>query len=391
MRPVYPYLHGSTRPLTEVYDVALLDLDGVVYIGASAVPSAPEALAAARQAGMRLAFVTNNASRTPSVVADHLTALGIPATADEIVTSAQAAAHYLADRLPAHARVLVVGTTGLEQALRERGLVPVADATGEVDAVVQGYSPDLTWRLLAEGAVAINRGVPWVATNVDPTVPSPRGRLPGNGSMVAALRHATGVEPIVTGKPDPTMHRESVQRSGARRPIVVGDRLDTDIEGANAVGCDSLLVLSGVTSARELLQAPPARRPAFVAADLRGLLVPHEQPVKADSGVVCGRWRATRSAGREGSRLVLRLHARSGPGEPAHEGRSAPDDDLDALRALCAALWDEAASSVPDDGQADRSGRLAQTVDLHVGVDADGDDMRSRQAAADVLARLGLT
>ena len=391
MRPVYPYLHGSTRPLTEVYDVALLDLDGVVYIGASAVPSAPEALAAARQAGMRLAFVTNNASRTPSVVADHLTALGIPATADEIVTSAQAAAHYLADRLPAHARVLVVGTTGLEQALRERGLVPVADATGEVDAVVQGYSPDLTWRLLAEGAVAINRGVPWVATNVDPTVPSPRGRLPGNGSMVAALRHATGVEPIVTGKPDPTMHRESVQRSGARRPIVVGDRLDTDIEGANAVGCDSLLVLSGVTSARELLQAPPARRPAFVAADLRGLLVPHEQPVKADSGVVCGRWRATRSAAREGSRLVLRLHARSGPGEPAHEGRSAPDDDLDALRALCAALWAEAASSVPDDGQADRSGRLAQTVDLHVGVDADGDDMRSRQAAADVLARLGLT
>jgi HAD superfamily hydrolase (TIGR01450 family) len=199
MRPVHASLASSARPLAEVYDVALLDLDGVVYIGAEAVVGAPEALAAARTTGMRLEFVTNNAARTPDVVAEHLTELGITASADEVVTSAQAAAHYLADLLTPAAKVLVVGTTGLEVALRERGLTPVAEAVDDVAAVVQGYSPDLSWRQLAEGAVAINRGVPWVATNLDPTVPSPRGRLPGNGSLVAALRHATGVEPIATG------------------------------------------------------------------------------------------------------------------------------------------------------------------------------------------------
>src|SRR6185437_1343231 len=128
--------------------------------------------------------------------------------------------------------VLVVGTTGLIEALRERGLNPVESADESPQAVVQGYSPLTDWAKLAEGAVAINRGLLWVATNLDPTVPSPRGPLPGNGSLVAALRHATGAEPVATGKPDPTMHRESVQRSAAERPIVVGDRLDTDIEGA---------------------------------------------------------------------------------------------------------------------------------------------------------------
>ena len=118
-------------------------------------------------------------------------------------------------------------------------------ADDDPSAVVQGYSPDLNWHQFAEGAVAIRNGAVWVATNLDPTVPSARGPLPGNGSLVAALRHATGVTPVSTGKPDPTMHRESVERSGARRPIVVGDRLDTDIEGARAVGCASLLVLTG--------------------------------------------------------------------------------------------------------------------------------------------------
>ena len=360
MRPVRASLVSSGRPLVKAYDVALLDLDGVVYIGSDAVDGAPEALAAARAAGMRLAFVTNNAARTPELVAQHLTELGIDADAAEVVTSAQAAAHYLADRLPAGAKVLVVGTTGLEEALRERNLVPVAEAVDDLAAVVQGYSPDLNWRQLAEGAVAINRGLPWVATNLDPTVPSPRGRLPGNGSLVAALRHATGAEPVATGKPDPTMHRESVQRSGATDPIVVGDRLDTDIEGANAVGCASLLVLTGVTSPAELLAAPPERRPNFIAADLTGLLESHDAPRSADGGVVCGRWRASMDSGG----LALRLTGDVGSEKPA-------DDDLDALRALCVAAWST---------ELDGSDQVA----------AAGEDSRRRQAAQDVLHRLGL-
>jgi HAD superfamily hydrolase (TIGR01450 family) len=282
---------------------------------------------------MRLAFVTNNAARTPDVVADHLTELGIAAKANEVVTSAQAAARYLAERLPGGARVLVVGTTGLEQALRERGLRPVADASGQVDAVVQGYSPDLTWRLLAEGAVAINRKVLWVATNVDPTVPSPRGPLPGNGSLVAALRHATGAEPVVTGKPDPAMHRESLLRTEAQHPIVVGDRLDTDIEGANAVGCASLLVLSGVTEAHDLLSAPSRLRPTYLGRDASSLLQTQPDAQSVDGAVTCGSWQVRRADG------AWRLEMRTGQSQHG-DAPPDPDSELDALRALCVAIWD---------------------------------------------------
>jgi HAD superfamily hydrolase (TIGR01450 family) len=362
-------LRGTDRPLSEIYDVALLDLDGVVYVGPDAVPAAPQALARARAAGLRLAFVTNNAARPPAVVAEHLSALGIAAEPDEVVTSSQAAARYLAERLPESARVLVVGTVGLAEALRERHLTPVDSADGQVDAVVQGYSPDLDWRQLAEGAVAINRGVPWVATNVDPTVPSPRGPLPGNGSLVAALRHATGRTPVVTGKPDPAMHRESLLRSGARQPIVVGDRLDTDIEGANAVGCPSLLVLSGVTGARELLAASPALRPTYLADDLRGLLVSHRQPAEVEGGAECGRWRARW----DGDELAL-----AGPlaGERGPDGADAEaegsggaagdgaDDRLDALRALCAAAWSEGRPVSRVVGQGAEAGLVVERLKL---------------------------
>ena len=319
-------LLGSTQPLTHLYDVALLDLDGVVYVGPDAVPGVPAALDQARQDGLRLAFVTNNAARTPAAVAEHLTRLDVAASAAEVITSSQAAAHYLADRLPAGAKVLVVGTTGLVEALTERGLRPVFAADDDVAAVVQGYSPELDWKQLAEGSVAIRRGVPWVATNLDPTVPSPRGPLPGNGSLVAALRHATGVEPVATGKPDPTMHRESLQRSGAQRPIVVGDRLDTDIEGATAVGCPSLLVLSGVTTERDLIDAPERLRPSYLGRDAGALLHAHPEPAVDGEGARCGGWQVART----GDALVL-----SGQPDP---GADTPDG-LDSLRALCAASW----------------------------------------------------
>jgi glycerol-1-phosphatase len=331
-------LLASEEPLARRYDVAMLDLDGVVYIGADEVPGASSALAAARRAGMRLAFVTNNASRPPRAVATRLSGLGIPADASEVITSAQAAAHHLADRLPPGSRVLVVGTTGLVEALTERGLVPVSSADDDPAAVVQGYSADTDWRMLAEGAVAIRRGLPWIATNLDATVPSPRGPLPGNGALVAALQHATGVTPTATGKPDPTMHRETVERSGARRPLVVGDRLDTDIEGANAVGCASLLVLTGVTAPAELLGASEVHRPGYVARDLGGLLVAHPAPVETEGRFACGTWAVT----------VRRdqLHLAEASGDPADSG-------LDALRALCVAAWASSVTTcVADDGAA---------------------------------------
>ena len=202
------------QPLAAVHDVALLDLDGVVYIGKGAVPHAAAALDSASAVhGMRSVFVTNNAARPPEVVAAHLVELGVRAAPGDVVTSAQAGARMLAERLPAGSRVLGIGGPGVPAALRERGLVPVESVDDEPVAVMQGFGPKVGWKQLAEGSLAIERGLVWVATNVDATIPSPRGRVLGNGSLVAALRHATGAEPLVAGKPLPPLMEESVERS----------------------------------------------------------------------------------------------------------------------------------------------------------------------------------
>ncbi|MFG1807308.1 HAD-IIA family hydrolase [Streptomyces sp. NPDC049040] len=307
---------GSEQPLDTAYDTALLDLDGVVYAGGDAIAHAVDSLTAARSDGMRLAYVTNNAARTPQAVAEHLSRLGVPAETEDVITSAQAVARLIADQVPAGAKVLAVGGEGLFAALRERGLQPVESADDGPAAAVQGYGPELRWSQLAEMAHAVNAGVPWFASNTDLTIPTARGVAPGNGAAVQAVRYATGREPQVAGKPQPPMHRETVLRTGARRPLVVGDRLDTDIEGANASGVDSLLVLTGVSTAAELVAAPPEHRPTYVAADLRGLLTPHPPVTWDGSQAHCGGWTAD-------SALEL-----TGSGEP-----------LDGLRALCRAAW----------------------------------------------------
>ena len=180
----------------------------------------------------------------------------------------------LAERLPVGSHVLVIGGPGVGDALRERGLVPVESVDDGAVALMQGYGPDVGWRQLAEGSLAIGRGLLWVATNLDRTIPTPRGRVLGNGSMVEALRHASGVDPLVAGKPEPPLMIESVQRSGALRPLVVGDRLDTDIEGANRSGIPSMLVLTGVTDWQDLLHVAPPYRPTYLGRDLRALLTP---------------------------------------------------------------------------------------------------------------------
>ncbi|SFS94759.1 HAD hydrolase-like protein [Streptomyces sp. NBC_01527] len=314
---------GSSTALSEAYDTALLDLDGVVYAGGAAIAHAVDSLGAARDGGMHLAYVTNNALRTPAAVAEHLTELGVPAAAADVITSAQAVARLMADQLPAGARVLVVGGEGLRTALLERGLVPVESADDDPVAVAQGYGgPDMTWGRFAEAAYAIARGVPWFASNTDLTIPSARGIAPGNGAAVEVVRIATGAEPQVAGKPLPPMHRETVLRTGAKRPLVVGDRLDTDIEGAFNGGVDSLLVLTGVTDARQLVAAEPRHRPTYVDADLRGLLTGQPEVTETAGGFGCGGW----TAAVRGDELVL-------------EGDG---DALDGLRALCGAAWSHA-------------------------------------------------
>ena len=302
-------LGSCAQPLDTAYDAALLDLDGVLYVGADAVPHAALAVTAAREVGMRLAFVTNNASRRPEVVAAHLTSLGIAAEPHDVVTSAQAAVRYLAARLPAGAAVLVIGTEGLAEEVEAGGLRAVRQAEG-VLGVVQGLATTTSWTDLAEAAVAIRAGALWVAGNRDATYPSARGPLPGNGAMVAALELATGRSPVVVGKPEPELHLASVERVGALRPLVVGDRLDTDVLGARGTGTDSLLVLTGVTTYDELLAAPEPLRPTYVGWDLRALAAP-QPPVERDGdGTRCGEaraWRTPDGVGSEGPRdLALR-------------------------------------------------------------------------------------
>jgi HAD superfamily hydrolase (TIGR01450 family) len=272
-------LKASDGPLTSAYDCAMLDLDGVVYVGARAVDGAPDRLAEARRRGMTLAFVTNNAARTPAEVAEQLRSLGVEASESDVVTSAQAAAALVARRVPSGSPVLVVGGAGLAAALEERGLRPVWSADDDPAAVVQGFHSTVGWKALAEGALAVARGVPWIASNLDQTLPTPRGLAPGNGALVDVVGRTVGHGPdAVAGKPYRPLFDETVERTGARRPLVVGDRLDTDIEGAVNCGADSLLVLTGVTTLADLCRALDGQRPDYVASTMAGLVAEHSAP-----------------------------------------------------------------------------------------------------------------
>ncbi|BBX25375.1 HAD-IIA family hydrolase [Mycolicibacterium alvei] len=254
--------------LARQHDCLLLDLDGTVFRGHEPTAGAHESLAGVDS---RVLYVTNNASRAPEQVAEHLCELGFAAESDDVVTSAQSAAHLLAAHVPAESAVLVVGTDALAGEVSKVGLRPVRMFDEGPVAVVQGYSPTTAWPDLAEAALAIRAGALWVAANVDLTLPSERGLLPGNGSMVAALRAATGQEPLVAGKPQPTLMNDALRRGTFATPLVVGDRLDTDIAGAVAAGLPSLMVLTGVSTAGEAVRAVPAERPGYLAPDLRGL------------------------------------------------------------------------------------------------------------------------
>lgn len=314
--------------LLDRHDLLLADLDGTLYRGREAVPGAVEAVRRAGERGVRTVYVTNNASRSPADVAAHLAELGFPAAADDVATSPQAAAALLAEQLPAGAKVLVVGTAALVAQITAVGLTPV-DAADGAAAVVQGLDPELRYATLAEACVALRAGAVWVACNVDPTLPSERGPLPGNGALVAVLRTATRLEPQVAGKPAPALMQKAVERVGGRAPLVIGDVLYTDIQGGRAAGFATLLVLTGAATPADLLAAPPDARPDYVGADLGAL---DHTPDELAPGPRPG-WTVADGAGG----LTL-----SGEGDP-----------LDALRALCGEHWangDGAAARVTADG-----------------------------------------
>jgi glycerol 3-phosphatase-2 len=305
------------RPLVDGHDLLIFDLDGVVVLGAEPVPHAVAAINRLHRDGHRVAYATNNASRTPEQVAQLLAGLGITVDPAEFITSPQAAAALLAERLPAGAGVYVVGTDALAEEVRAVGLTTVSGAADGPSAVVQGYGPQVGWAQLAEACLAVRGGALWVATNADRTLPSPRGPLPGNGSLVAALATALDRQPdAIVGKPAPGLFAQAAHRAGAVTPLVIGDRLDTDIEGAVRAGMASLLVLTGVSTPADLLAAPPQQRPSHVADDLRGLFT-SDGVVALPDGV--GRWETRR----HGAGVEL-------TGEGSH---------LSALAALCSVAW----------------------------------------------------
>jgi len=309
--------------LAQQYDCLLLDLDGTVFRGHEPTEGAIAALAAAHT---RKLFVTNNASRAADDVAAHLRELGFTAHTDDVVTSAQSAARLLAEQLEPGSKVLIVGTDALAGEIETVGLRPVRQFDDGPVAVVQGHSIATGWPDLAEAALAIRAGALWVAANVDRTLPTERGLLPGNGSMVGALRIATDAEPQVAGKPAPALMRDALARGSFDTPLVVGDRLDTDIAGANATKLPSLMVLCGVSTAAEAVHATPDQRPTYIGADLRDLhagvdaLAVAEQPA----------WRVEVT---DGAVIVSAAGGDAGP------------DDLSVVRATARAVWDAGGSA----------------------------------------------
>ncbi|GIU99704.1 MAG: acid sugar phosphatase [Actinomycetota bacterium] len=256
--------------LADGYDPLLFDLDGVLFRGPEVVPGGPETLEALRRAGHRLAFITNNSARTPEAVARMLRELGYAADPSEVVTSALAAAELVAAR--GYHRAYVVGEEGIRRALAGAGIEVLDGEPERADCVVVGWDREVTYAKLRRACLLVQRGAALVATNDDRAYPAPDGLWPGAGALLAVVTTTTGAVPEVVGKPHPPLFEAAVRRVGDGRPLVVGDRLETDIAGANALGWDSVLVLSGVTDPDRA--AAGDVRPTYVVRDVRALLEP---------------------------------------------------------------------------------------------------------------------
>lgn len=309
----------SDVSLISRFDALLSDLDGVVYAGPHAIPGAVESLKRLSGLGVGLGYVTNNASRSPAEVAAHLRELGAPAEDDQVVSSSQAAADLLASRLAPGSRILITGSAALAREIELVGLTPVHSQDEEPVAVVQGFNPGIGWKDLAEAAYVVSAGAFWVATNTDMSIPQARGIAPGNGTLVAAVTAATGKTPLVAGKPEAPLFHSAAKRLGAERPLVVGDRLDTDILGGNNAGFATVAVLTGVDTRETILAARAAERPDYLIGSLEDLYRPYPEVEHDDGTYVCGEATARVANGAVGV-----IGSR---------------DNLDSWRAACAAWW----------------------------------------------------
>ena len=315
---------SSATPLDGV-DVVLADLDGVVYKGAYAIPYAVESINALA-GNRRVGYITNNASRTPASVAEHLSGLGLSVGPEDVVTSPQAAVRLLAGLVPAGSTVLVIGGDGLTSEVAMAGFSVTDSAEERPAAVIQGFAPEVGWTQLAEASFALQEDIPWVATNTDWTIPVARGIAPGNGTLVSAVHTVVGRLPIVAGKPEVAIFEEAVRRFGASKALFLGDRLDTDILGANRAGIESALVLTGVDRAKQVLAADKNSRPTYILDDLRQLNEPYPTTeVSTDA--------------RTGDRIVSVGSSAVRLAGNVVSVERAGDRPVDLLRAASSAIW----------------------------------------------------
>lgn len=304
-------------------DVIFADLDGVVYTGEESIRYAVDALNAA-SAHHRVAYITNNASRTTEHVATHLRDLGLTAVADDVVSSPQAAVKILATLIPAKSTVLVIGGEGLMTEVAGAGFRVTDSAHDSPAAVIQGFAPTVGWTHLAEASFALHTGIPWVATNTDWTIPVARGIAPGNGTLVSAVHLAVGRLPVFAGKPERAIFDFARDKFGADNPLVIGDRLDTDILGANRAGMRSALVLTGIDGRKQAIAAAEEQQPTYILGDLRDLMTEYPESIVTEKGdtttVTVGNSSVTMKAN------VVRV-------------KRAGSNSLNLLRAGCSAIY----------------------------------------------------
>ena len=270
------------------FETLLLDLDGVIYEGGRAIVDSVESITTLKAKGVQVGYVTNNASRTSEAIAKQLRDFGLELHSEDVITSAQAGALLLKDLVPTGSKVLVVGGEGLRSNVLLQGFEIVESSNDSPVAVIQGFDPTVGWKQLAEASYAIQNGAKWVATNQDWTIPREEGLAPGNGTLVSAVHTAVGQLPVVAGKPEKAIFETALSHFGTSSAIYVGDRLDTDVLGANRAGIGSALVMTGVTTRKELLAAKPDSRPEYILGTLKDLLSCYQAPVKTKRGYKVG-------------------------------------------------------------------------------------------------------
>jgi glycerol-1-phosphatase len=302
------------------HDLLLADLDGVVYEGTAAIENAVETINTIAQQNIPVGYVTNNSSRKPETIVEQLLGFGLHAKPEDIISSGQTAVELLQTKISKGAKVLVVGGDGLRARVSSGGFQIVSSSDDKPEAVIQGFAPDVSWKDLAEAAYSIQNGAIWVATNSDWTLPQEKGLAPGNGTLVGAVHTAVGQLPIVAGKPEPAIFQTALNLYKPESPVFVGDRLDTDILGANRAGIKSALVLTGVSTRKDVLAAKPEERPYYIISNLDELLVAYQEPKQTKRGFSCGK----ASVELLGDKVLVT------DGDP---------QSIEALRAACNVIW----------------------------------------------------